>query len=196
MGKPLDSMTFTATRRPGEWDGSWMQDAPELTVQLNGDPTPKSTATLDDVTEFTATEYAIFYDSSGAVLGAAKIVSIDGGTGIITFVTDSLAWDAEVGDRVMPGLQFDGSRPQPVGSEQTAFLDEGARAAARYIIYVEDDQPELYLVGRDREGYSADTVAYNGENYLLASDDDWNGRPLGYRGYVMIEFAPDEEVPS
>jgi hypothetical protein len=123
MGKPLDIMTFTATRRPGEWDGSW--------------------------------EWG-------------------------TFTT----------------FTFDASRPQPVGPEIIEMLDEAARTLARYIIYAEDTEPELYLVGRDREGYAADTVAYNGENYLVTSDDDWNGRPLGYRGYVLLEYAPDEKAPT
>lgn len=123
MGRPLDEMTYTATRRPGSWDGSWV-----------------------------ATTYSTF-----------------------TFL---------------------GSRAQPVGPEVLETLDEGARTSARYIVYVHDDQPELYLVGRDREGFAADTVEYNGEDYLVISDDDYNGRPLGYRGYVLLEFAPDEKVPT
>ena len=123
MARPLDEMSFTATRRPGGWDGSWV-------------PTTYST------------------------------------------------------------FSFLGSRPQPVGPETLELLDEGARSSARYITYVHDDQPELYLVGRDREGFAADTVAYNGEQYLVTTDDDWNGRPLGYRGYILLEFAPDEKVPS
>jgi hypothetical protein len=122
MGRPLDEMQFTATRRPGSWDGAWMHGTP---------------------TTFT----------------------------------------------------FLASRPQPVGPELLEMLDEAARTAARYIIYAQDDQPELYLVGRGREGYAADTVAYNGEDYLVTSDDDWNGRPLGYRGYVLLEFGPDEVTP-
>jgi hypothetical protein len=87
------------------------------------------------------------------------------------------------------------SRPQPVGPELLEMLDEGARSAARYIIYAQDDQADLYLVGRDREGYAADTVAYDGEDYLVTSDDDYHSMPLGYRGYVLLEFAPDEVTP-
>lgn len=123
MAKPLDIMTFTITRRPGAWDGTWV---------------PSATSTFS----------------------------------------------------------LEASRPQPVGPEAIEFLDEGARTAARYIIYAEDTEPELFLVGRDREGYAADTVAYNGEDYLVTTDDDWNGRPLGYRGYILLEFAPDEKVPT
>lgn len=123
MGRPLDEITFTATRRQGAWDGSWVHS--------------------------TFTNYT-----------------------------------------------FLGSTPQPVGPEILELLDEGARSSARYIVYVQDDQPEIYLVGRDREGYAADTVAYNGEDYLVISDDDWHGMPLGYRGYVFLEFAPDEKAPS
>ena len=123
MGRPLDEITYTATRRPGSWSGSW-----------------------------TPTTYSTF--------------------------------------------TFRASSPQPVGAEQIEFLDEGARTSARYIIYAQDDQPELYLVGRDREGYAADTVAYNGEDYLVTTDDDWHDMPLGYRGYILLEFAPDEEAPT
>lgn len=129
MGRPLDEMALTVTRRPGGWNGAW-------------EFSPFSTLTVY------------------------------------------------------------GSRPQPVGPETLQMLPEGARSDARFVIYVDDTapdgtaQPELYLIGRDREGYAADTIAWNGDEYVLTTIDDWNGRPLGYRAYILLAFAPDEKEPS
>ncbi len=197
MGRPLDEMTFTVVRRPGAWDGEWTPLVPELTVQLNGDPTPKSTATIDDVTTFIVGEWAQFYDASNAVLGYAQVVSILGQ--VVTFTTDSLTWDAEIGDAVMPALRLDAGRPQPVGPEAVDFLEEGARTTARYIIYADDkqidgsDTPKLYST---RDGYAADTILYNGHTYKITTDDDYHDMPLGYRAYVLLEYGEDERAPT
>lgn len=193
MGRPLDEMAFTVVRRPGAWDGSWAPLVPALTAQLDGDPTAKSVATVDDVTPFTAGEWAQFYNSSDAILGIALIVSINGGTKVITFVTDSLTWDAEIGDAVMPALLFKASRPQPVGPEAIDFLEEGARTLARYVVYAHDDQPALYST---RDGWSADTVAYNSHTYAVTTDDDYHDMPLGYRAYILLEYGADEKAPT
>lgn len=193
MGRPLDEMVFVVTRRPGAWDGAWVPSVPVLTTPLDGDPTPKSAATLDDVTLFDADEWAQFYDCSGAILGLAQIVSIDDGTKVIMFATDSLTWDAEIGDAVMPALLFKASRPQPVGPEAIDFLDEGARTLARYVVYAHSDQPSLYST---RDGYAAETIAYNGKTYQVTTDDDYHDMPLGYRAYILLEFGADERVPT
>jgi hypothetical protein len=194
MGRPLDEITYTVTRRPGAWDGAWTPLVPTLTVQLDGDPTPKSTATVDDVTPFVAGEYAQFYDSSDAILGYALIVSIAGQ--VITFTTDSLTWDAEIGDAVMPALRFKASRPQPVGPDAIDFLEEGARTVARYVVYAQhvpgDAQPLLYST---RDGFAADTLVYNDKTYKVSTDDDYRSMPLGYHAYILIEYGDDEEVP-
>jgi hypothetical protein len=120
MGRPLDEMTFTVTRRPGAWDGSWVFSA---------------------------------------------------------FSTFSLL----------------ASRPQPVGPEAIDFLEEGARTMARYVIYAHDDQPDLYST---RDGFAADTIAYNGKTYEVTTDDDYHSMPLGYRAYILLEYGADEEVPT
>ncbi len=193
MGRPLDEMTFTVTRRPGAWDGDWTPLIPALKTQLDGDPTPKSVATLNDVTRFVAGEWAQFYDSANAILGYALIVSINGGTRVITFATDSLKWDAEIGDAVMPSLQFKASRPQPVGPEAIDFLDEGARTLARYVVYANDDQPALSAT---RENFSADTILYNDKTYKVTTDDDYHDMPLGYRAYILLEYGEDEKAPT
>lgn len=197
MGRPLDEMDFTVIRHPGAWtDGPWVPLVPLLTAQVNGDPTPVSTATLDDVTAFVPTEYAVFYNTAGVILGSALIVSINGGTKVITFATGSLTWDAEIGDRVAPSLVFKASRPQPVGPEQIEMLPEGARTSARFIVYAADDQPELYLVEPDQVDFAADRVLYNSKTYVVTTTDDWSDMPLGYLAYILLAFAPDEKVPS
>lgn len=89
-------------------------------------------------------------------------------------------------------LSLEASRPQPVGPETLQMLPEGARSSARFIIYAEDDQAELYMVGRDREDYAADTIAWDGEDYVVTTVGDWNGRALGYRAYILLAFGPDE----
>lgn len=127
MGRPLDEMSFTVTRRPGTWDGVWTFSA---------------------------------------------------------FSTFSL----------------DAGRPQPAGPEVTDFLDEGGRTKARYVIYVDDRQldgtvsPKLYGT---RDGYAADTIAYNGKTYAVNTDDDYHDAgALGYQAYTLVEYGADEEVPA
>ncbi len=190
MGRPLDETSFTVVRRPGAWDGDWTPLVPTLTVQLDGSPTPKSTATLGDVTPFVPGEYAQFYNTTNVVLGYALIVSI--AAPVITFTTDSLTWDAEIGDAVMPALRWKAGRPQPVGPEAIDFLDEGARTLARYVAYADDDQPALSMM---RDGFSADTILYNGHTYKVTTDDDYHDMPLGYRAYILLEYGEDEQAP-
>jgi hypothetical protein len=194
MGRPLDETSYTVVRRPGVWDGAWTPLVPVLTVAIDGDPTPKSSATVDDVTPFVVGEYAQFYDSIGGadtILGYAQIVNIAGQ--VITFTTDSLTWDAAIGDAVMPALRFKASLPQPVGPEAIDFLEEGARTLARYIVYAHDDQPKLYSM---RDGFSGDTLLYNDRLYKVTTDDDYHDMPLGYHAYILIEYGDDEELPS
>ena len=190
MGRPLDETTYTVVRRPGAWDGAWTPLVPALTVAVDGDPTPKSTASVDDVTPFVAGEYAQFYDASNVILGMALVVSI--AAPVITFATDSLTWDAEIGDAVMPALQFKAGLPQPVGPEAIDFLEEGGRTVARYVVYADKDQPELFST---RNGFAADTILHADKTRMVTTDDDYRDMPLGYRAYILVEFGADEEVP-
>ena len=191
MGRPLDEMTFTVTRRPGAWDGTWTPLIPLLTAPVDGDPTPKSRAAVDTPGAFTAGEWAQFYDTAGVILAIEQITSIVGPS--LTFATDSLTWDAEIGDAVMPSLRFKASRPQPVGPEAIDFLDEGARTLARYVVYAHDDQPVLSAT---RENFSADTILYNDKTYKVTTDDDYHDMPLGYRAYILLEYGEDERAPT
>jgi hypothetical protein len=193
MGRPLDEIPLTVIRRPGAWtDGSWVSTVSLLTAPVDGDPTPASTATVDDVSIFVVGEYALFFDVAGAQLGIAEIVSINVPGKVITFVTDSLTWDSATGNRVAPAIVLLASTPQPTTPEAIDFLDEGARTDARFVIYAEDDQPELYLVGLNREDFAADVVYYNDDYHLVNSDSSWDGMPLGGHSYVLMAYGPDE----
>jgi hypothetical protein len=195
MARVLDEMTLTVYRRPGRWlDGPWVPYVDTLTVALDGDPTPKSTATLSDVTRFEVGLWAAFYDTAGLVLGIAKIVAIDGGTKVITFETDSLTWDADVGDQVQPVVQIQASRPQPLGGEQLALLPEGARSTARFMIYADDDQPELNVIEATEHELAADRLVYKSRSYLVTSIEDWGDMNLGHQAYILLAWGPDEKV--
>ncbi len=103
-------------------------------------------------------------------------------------------WDGAWTFSTFSTFTFKASAPQPVGPEAIDFLDEGARTTARYIVYAHDDQPELYST---RDGYAADSIAYNGKTYAVNTDDDYHDLgPLGYQSYTLIEYGADEEVPS
>jgi hypothetical protein len=148
---------------------------------------------------FEAGGYAGFFTAADVPIGYAQITTLPG-AGVINFVTDSLVWDVAAGTRVRPVFPLWASRPQPTGQELIDFLDEGARTTARYVIYADDTtptgvaQPELYLVGRDREGYAADTIHYDGRDYLLTATANWASMPLGHQEYILLEYGPDEVI--
>ncbi len=190
MGRPLDETSFTVVRRPGAWDGTWTPLVPLLVGPVDGDPVPADKAAVDSPDIFVVGEWAQFYDSAGAILAIEKITSIVGPS--IKFAAGSLAFDAEIGDAVMPALLFKASRPQPVGPEAIDFLDEGARTLARYVAYAHDDQPALSMM---RDGFSADTILYSSKTYKVTTDDDYHDMPLGYRAYILLEYGEDEQAP-
>jgi hypothetical protein len=86
------------------------------------------------------------------------------------------------------------SRPQPVGPETLEMLPEEARSSAKFEIYVEDDQTEIHMIDYDSPTTPADLVAYGGHTYVVTGVEDWADVPLGHRAYVLLAFAPDEEV--
>ena len=98
------------------------------------------------------------------------------------------AWVPNVGAQTTFDLVA--SLPQPVGPELIQLLPEAARTSARFVIFAEDDQPDLYLV--ENATHAADYVAYGGRSYLVTSVEDWADRPLGYHAYVLLEVGPDE----
>jgi hypothetical protein len=77
--------------------GAWTST---LAVALDGSPTPKSAATFADVDGLVVGSVVRFYDTDGVLLGTSVVVSYDAGTKVVTFTTDSLTWDADIGDRV------------------------------------------------------------------------------------------------
>ncbi len=77
--------------------GAWTST---LAADLDGDPTPKSTATFTDTDGLMFGSVVRFYDSNGDLLGSSTVISYVPATGVVTFTTDSLTWDAVTGDRV------------------------------------------------------------------------------------------------
>jgi hypothetical protein len=77
--------------------GAWTST---LAAALDGDPTPKSTIEFTDVDGLVVGSSVRFYDGDGVLLGSSVVVSINTSTKVVTFTTDSLTWDADIGDRV------------------------------------------------------------------------------------------------
>jgi hypothetical protein len=77
--------------------GAWKTT---LAASINGDPTPTSTATLTDVEGIMRGSVHRFYNASDVLLGSAVVVSWDTGTKVVTYVTNSLDFDATSGWKV------------------------------------------------------------------------------------------------
>ena len=71
--------------------GAWKTT---LAANINGDPTPTSTATLTDVEGILRGAVHRFYNASDVQIGSAVVVSWDTGTKVVTYVTGSLDFDA------------------------------------------------------------------------------------------------------
>ncbi len=77
--------------------GAWKTT---LAANIDGDPTPKSTATLTDTEGCLPGSTHRFYNASDVLLGTAVVVSFDSGTDVVTYVTNSLDFDATAGWKV------------------------------------------------------------------------------------------------
>jgi hypothetical protein len=77
--------------------GAWKS---KLAATLNGDPTPTSTATFDDVDGLMVGSVVRFYSATDTVLGSSTVVSINTSTKVVTFTTNSLTWDGTIGWKV------------------------------------------------------------------------------------------------
>lgn len=90
--------TYTVPREtlPSRY-GAWKTT---LAANVDGDPTPTSTATLTDVEGIMAGSVHRFYNASDAQIGSAVVVSWDTGTKVVTYVTNSLDFDATAGWKV------------------------------------------------------------------------------------------------
>lgn len=71
-----------------------------LTVAIDGDPTPKTTCTVANSEGFVPGVLVLFFDASEAVLASKTLVSKDDATGVLTFATDDLDFDASIGWKV------------------------------------------------------------------------------------------------
>lgn len=84
----------TDASRYGAWSGY-------LTVVIDGDPTPKSTATVANADGVMIGSTHRFYDADDVLLGTSLVVSFVASTGVITYTTDSITWDMAVGGRIV-----------------------------------------------------------------------------------------------
>lgn len=90
--------TYTVPREtlPSRY-GAWKTT---LAANVNGDPTPTSTATLTDTEGCNIGAVHRFYNASDVQIGSAVVVSFDPATDIVTYVTNSLDFDATSGWKV------------------------------------------------------------------------------------------------
>ncbi len=86
------ALTYTVAKEtlPSRY-GAWKTT---LAANINGDPTPVSTATLTDVEGILRGAVHRFYNASDVQIGSAVVVSWDTGTKVVTYVTNSLDFDA------------------------------------------------------------------------------------------------------
>ena len=77
--------------------GAWKST---LAADVDGDPTPTSTATFTDVDGLIVGGVVRFWNASDALLGSSTVVSINTSTKVVTFTTNSLDFDATSGWKV------------------------------------------------------------------------------------------------
>jgi hypothetical protein len=72
--------------------------ATKVKVAVDGDPTPKSEIEVDDVTGFFATQVIVVHTATGA--HTLTVLTVDAGNSKLTFATNSVTFDAAVGDDI------------------------------------------------------------------------------------------------
>lgn len=223
MGALLDQTTVSILRRPGAWSvttGAWVPvEIPQsINFEIVGDPLTGEPfqIVIEGVHGYTLAPADPSRENTGELLRAAMVIALAalpvtvsgiGANVIITadepgYLFDYYAeWEsvaASITESVItesvPGAPFEivASAPQPVGPETIEMIPEGARASARYLIYVPDGQADLILI--DATGANAaDHAQYDGREFLIASINNWESRPLGYKGYALLEVSADEQ---
>jgi hypothetical protein len=93
-----NATTYTVPREtlPSRY-GAWKTT---LAANIDGSPTPKSTATLTDTEGCMNGSVHRFWSATDTLLGSAVVVSFDPATDIVTYVTNSLTFDATAGWKV------------------------------------------------------------------------------------------------
>jgi hypothetical protein len=120
-----NAQTYTVPREtlPSRY-GAWKTT---VAVAINGDPTPTSTATLTDTEGCMNGSTHRFYNATtNALIGTAVVVSFVPATNVVTYVTNSLDFDAAIGTKVVSenyaAIAELGEKPnQFVGSENESF---------------------------------------------------------------------------
>jgi hypothetical protein len=125
--------------------GAWSST---LTVAVDGDPTPKSTATVQDNNGVMVGSTHRFYNSSDVLLGTAVVVSFVTSTGVITYATDSLTFDAAIGARVVSDnyavTAENTTKPSgAVGDKAVSFNLKMLASLMRHLLYGDDSADEL-----------------------------------------------------
>jgi hypothetical protein len=101
----------------------------KLAADIDGDPTPKTTCTVENSEGFTPGVAVLFYTSGG--VESKVLVSKDDPTGVLTFATDDLDFDAATGDKVT--------------TEEMLATEEAALKPAGYLA-VEEETVKLQTI--------------------------------------------------
>ncbi len=82
---------------------------------------------------------------------------------------------------------------QPISPELLDMLPEGARVSARFVVYVEASEPDVYTVDVGGQ-VRPDRIEYQGRDYMVQSVGDWTSHVTGipYREYTMLAVGEDE----
>jgi hypothetical protein len=102
-----------------------------LAAAIDGAPTPKTTCTVTNSEGFVPGVLVLFYDASDALLASKTLVSKVDSTGVLTFATDALDFDATAGWKVT--------------TEEILATAEGALKPAGFIA-AEEDQLTLQTI--------------------------------------------------
>jgi len=117
-----------------------------------------------------------------------------------TTLTVTRRTGSRVSGKWVPGVSSEftiiACRPQPIGPETLDLLPEWARSSAKFTTYAEDNQTELHMIEYDEQTTPADIVEYGGQSYVVTGLEDWSNVALGHRAYVLLAFAPDEEISA
>jgi hypothetical protein len=120
-----NAATYTVPKetQPSRY-GAWKTT---VAVAINGDPTPTSTAELTDTKGcMLGSTHRFYHATTNALLGTAVVVSFVPATNVVTYVTNSLDFDAAIGSKVVSenyaAIAELGEKPnQFVGTENESF---------------------------------------------------------------------------
>jgi hypothetical protein len=98
--------------------------ATKVKVAVDGDPTPKSEIEVDDVTGFFAGQAIVVHTQTGG--HALTILTVDTGNSKFTFTTNSVTFDAAVGDDITSEQYLATGETDPSGAGVLEFIEKNA----------------------------------------------------------------------